>query len=197
MKFMIAVIIALISGYIAGKFGINAGNLYEIALYILVFIIGLDIGMNGKLKELQKNLSWRGLLLPIATLIGSIFGGVLASLILNLDIKWVIVASAGVGWYSFTGPFIGQYSAFYGVVGFLSNFLREVATVVLYPTLSTKLGREVTISIGGATTMDTTLPIIVKFGGKDITMLAFIHGFILSLLVPFLVPLLATLAAGG
>ncbi|WP_456326700.1 LysO family transporter, partial [Palaeococcus sp. (in: euryarchaeotes)] len=42
-------------------------------------------------------------------------------------------------------------------------------------------------------TMDSTLPILVKFGGTEITIIAFIHGFILTALAPFLIPLIMQL----
>jgi uncharacterized membrane protein YbjE (DUF340 family) len=37
--------------------------------------------------------------------------------------------------------------------------------------------------------MDTTLPLIEKYAGGSAAFVAFIHGFVLSSLVPILVPL--------
>jgi uncharacterized membrane protein YbjE (DUF340 family) len=36
--------------------------------------------------------------------------------------------------------------------------------------------------------MDTTLPVVVKFSGKDMAVVAIFSGIVLSLLVPLLVP---------
>jgi len=47
--------------------------------------------------------------------------------------------------------------------------------------------------MGGATTMDSTLPVLVKFGGREVTVLAFIHGFILTALATFLISLIMQL----
>jgi len=197
VKVTVVVIASLIAGYILGKMGVKVGELYELTLYLLIFIIGFDIGLHGRWADIKKSLSVKSLLLPIATLIGSLIGGVIGGIILNIPLKWAIPVVAGVGWYSLTGPILAQYSAFYGIIGFLANFLREVFTVILYPFFANMFGKEPSISIGGATTMDSTLPIITKFGGKEITMIAFIHGFILSLIVPVIVPFLASIAAGG
>lgn len=94
-------------------------------------------------------------------------------------------------WYSLTGPpLIAQYSAVYGTLGFLANLTREMFTVLLYPPLAIKrVGKEAAVSMGGATTMDTTLPpLMTKFGGSEVALIAFVHGFVLTALVPFVVP---------
>ncbi|CAB50279.1 lysine exporter LysO family protein [Pyrococcus abyssi] len=193
MKFTVIILLALSLGFILGKLGFDPGNSYELALYALIFVIGLDLGANAKAEEVKKAISHKTLALPIATLLGSIIGGIVSSFIVGLPLKWALTISAGVGWYSLTGAILTQYSPVYGVIGFLANFIREVITVTAYPILARILGKEVAISIGGATTMDTTLPLIVKFGGKDAGIIAFIHGFLLSLLVPILVPTLASM----
>jgi len=192
VKFTILVLISLSIGFILGKLGINPGNSYEVSLYILIFIIGLDLGLNTKIKDFKKVLSHKTIALPFSTLIGSIIGGALASLVIDIPLKWSLAISAGVGWYSLTGAILAQYSPIYGVIGFLTNFIREVFTVLSYPMLAKIFGKEPSISIGGATTMDSTLPIIVKFGGKEAGVIAFIHGFLLSLLVPIIVPALTS-----
>ena len=46
---------------------------------------------------------------------------------------------------------------------------------------------------GGATTMDTTLPIIARTMGSEAALLAFASGATLTVLVPILVPLLIRL----
>jgi uncharacterized membrane protein YbjE (DUF340 family) len=48
-------------------------------------------------------------------------------------------------------------------------------------------GRLAPIAAGGATTMDTTLPIITRTCGKEFVILSIIHGFLVDFSVPFLV----------
>jgi uncharacterized membrane protein YbjE (DUF340 family) len=69
---------------------------------------------------------------------------------------------------------------------------REVATFIIYPLLSRKYPIEA-ITIGGATTMDTTLPVISKVTNNTIAMIAFIHGFILTLTIPVIIPVIVHL----
>jgi uncharacterized membrane protein YbjE (DUF340 family) len=190
LRFLYLIVASLTIGLIVGHaYSPNFGNAYEIMLYIVIFLIGIDIGTNFRLGELKK-LGKNTLTLPMATLVGSILGGAVSALLLGIEPRWGIAIGAGCGWYSLTGPLIAQYSPVYGAVGFLGNLFREILTILLYPVLIRKLPADKAVSIGGATTMDTTLPIITRFGGREVTLVAFVHGFILTAIVPFIIPLL-------
>ena len=41
--------------------------------------------------------------------------------------------------------------------------------------------------------MDTTLPLIISVGGSEAGVMTFLHGFIITLLVPVIVPVLVHL----
>ena len=133
------------------------------------------------------------LILPFLTLFGSLLGGLITSLVLRAPTRWGLAVGAGYGWYSFAGPLMAQYSAVYGAVGFLANLMREILTILLYPLGARKTDPKRAVGIGGATTMDTTLPIIAKFGGRGVALIAFVHGFILTALIPFVLSLVLTL----
>ena len=189
MRFTAYVLAALLIGMAVGHFyAPDFGNLYELMLYALILIIGIDLGMNFRASELRK-LGKSAFFLPAGTLTGSLLGGLAASLLLGIGLKWGLAISAGCGWYSLTGPLIGQYSAVYGALGFLANLTREILTVVFYPLLSRRLPGNAAVTMGGATTMDTTLAVMTKFGGREVAVVAFVHGFVLTAVVPFIVPL--------
>ncbi|ACJ15718.1 hypothetical membrane protein, conserved [Thermococcus onnurineus NA1] len=193
MRFLAYVLTSLTIGILIGHFyAPDFGNLYEIMLYLLIFIIGIDLGGSFRLDEVRK-LGRLAVKLPLGTLLGSLLGGLVASLVLGIDLRWGLAVSAGCGWYSLTGPLIAQYSAVYGTLGFLANLTREIFTVLLYPVVIRQIPKELAVSMGGATTMDTTLPIMTKFGGSDVAIIAFVHGFILTALVPFVVPFILQL----
>ena len=193
MRFLYLVLASLTIGTLVGHFfSPDFGNAYELMLYVLIFMIGMDLGMNFNAEELRK-VGRKALVLPFLTLTGSILGGLLASLILGIEPRWGLAIGAGCGWYSLTGPIIAQYSAVYGAVGFLGNLMREILTIMFYPIAIRKIDPEKAVVMGGATTMDTTLPVITKFGGREVALVAFVHGFILTAVVPFLVPLILSL----
>jgi NAD kinase len=87
--------------------------------------------------------------------------------------------------YTWHKPILGINA---GTLGFLANLIREIFTVLLYPLVISRIPKELAVSMGGATTMDTTLPIMTKFGGSDVALIAFVHGFVLTAMVPFVVP---------
>ena len=101
---------------------------------------------------------------------------------------------AGFGWYSLSGALLAQiYNAPTGALAFLSNVLRELMAVVAMPILATRLPPAAAMAPGGATTMDTTLPIIARSMGSEAALLAFASGAALTILVPVLVPILIRL----
>jgi len=193
VRFLYLVLASLTIGTLVGHFfSPDFRNAYEIMLYVLIFLIGMDLGLNFNAEELRK-VGRKALVLPFLTLTGSILGGLLASLILGIEPRWGLAIGASCGWYSLTGPIIAQYSAVYGAVGFLGNLMREILTIMFYPIAIRKIDPEKAVVMGGATTMDTTLPVITKFGGREVALVAFVHGFILTAVVPFLVPLILSL----
>ncbi|AMQ19422.1 lysine exporter LysO family protein [Thermococcus peptonophilus] len=193
MRFLYLVLGSLVLGLLTGHFlGLDFGNAYEIMLDLLILLIGVDLGMSLNAEELKK-LGKKSLILPTETLLGSLLGGAVGALMLGINVKWGLAIGAGCGWYSITGPLIAQYSAIYGAIGFLSNLLREILTIILYPILIKWIPPEKAVVMGGATTMDTTLPIITKFGGRKTTLVAFAHGFILTAVVPFVVSFILSL----
>lgn len=173
----------LIAGILLGFTGISFPVYIQEVLALLLFIIGIDLMMSEDKAEKIKN-SWKSSMrLVVATVIGSIAGGMIAGALTGMNLKTAMAIGAGMGWYSLTGPYLAaKAGTFAGAVGFTSNFFRELLTIVFYPKMPDK---EAGISAGGATTMDSTLPIIASFG-KDLSLTAFMHGFVISALVPLL-----------
>ena len=133
--------------------------------------------------------------MPILIALGSILGAVIGGQMLNLPFNEASAVGAGFGWYSLSGVIISKiYSSDLGALAFLTNVFRELMAIILIPLLA-KLGNKIlVIAPGGATTMDTTLPLITRsVKQKEIAVIAFISGAVLSSLVPVLVPLLINL----
>lgn len=72
-----------------------------------------------------------------------------------------------------------------GVIALLSNILREILTLLATPLLVQHFGKLAGIASGGATSMDTTLPVITRFSGKEWSIISVFSGVALTLLVPF------------
>jgi len=99
-----------------------------------------------------------------------------------------LAIASGFGWYSLSAVIISKsLGADFGSIAFLANMFREVLSIVFIPLIAKYMGGFVCIAPAGATSMDTTLPIIDKYGGDEAAVVAFIHGFVLSALVPVFV----------
>ena len=99
-----------------------------------------------------------------------------------------LAVGSGFGYYSLSSIFITEYrGAALGTVALLANIARELITLLASPLLARWFGTLAPISVGGATSMDTTLPIITRYSGKDLVTLSVFHGFVMDFSVPFLV----------
>lgn len=163
-------------------------------LWLLMGLVGLSIGSDRRLGEILRTLRPRVLLLPLATTVGTFAGVAAASLFLAYSLADCLAVGAGFAYYSLSSIFITQYKgAELGTVALLSNILREILTLVGTPLLVRLLGPLAPISCGGASTMDTTLPIIARYAGRDWIFVSIVHAMILDFSVPFWVIFFCTL----
>ena len=185
----------LAAGFMAGFLlpifsGSNGGQLITGLLYTLLVLVGAGLGAAG--IPLDRFLSHPDLLLiPLGTMAGSLAGGLAAGLLLNVRPGAAMSLASGFGWYSLSGVILTRLdSPGLGAVSFLSNMLRESLALILIPLLARTRFPLLAIGAGGATSMDVTLPLIEKSCGPGAVPLAIASGGVLSLSVPFLVPLL-------
>ena len=163
-------------------------------LWLLMGLVGLSIGSDRRLGEILRTLRPRVLLAPLATTVGIFAGVAAASLFLAYSLADCLAVGAGFAYYSLSSIFITQYKgAELGTVALLSNILREILTLVGTPLLVRLLGPLAPISCGGASTMDTTLPIIARYAGRDWIFISIVHAMVLDFSVPFWVIFFCTL----
>lgn len=159
------------------------------ALYLLLFGIGIDLGRQREVWLKLWHMGWRILFLPLLVAVGSLTGAAVSGFILGLPFNESTAIGAGFGWYSLSGVLISQiYNVETGALAFITNVVRELLTFISVPLVARYIGRLSAVAPGGATTMDTTLPIIIKSTGADMAVIAFINGSVLTTLVPVLVP---------
>lgn len=186
-----SVILGLLIGYnFQESIVFDVSILIEFGLYLLLFFIGVDIGKNKNIMEDFKKIDKKVLLLPFVTIVASLFGGAIASLVIDLSLKESVAVSSGMGWYSFSAIELSKVSAELGGIAFISNIFRELMAIILIPFVAKKIGAFESISIAGATAMDSVLPIINKNTSSEIVVIAFYSGLVISFIVPILVPFL-------
>ncbi|HZW83376.1 MAG TPA: lysine exporter LysO family protein [Candidatus Deferrimicrobium sp.] len=164
------------------------------ALYFMIWAVGLDLGKSGETLRKVLAVGWKVLLVPLGVVLGSLLGSVLGGTLLGFPINESSAIGAGFGWYSLSGVLLAQiYSVKIGAIAFLSNVFRELIAVMTIPFLAKKIGPLAAVAPGGATTMDTTLPLIAAAAGNHTALIGFVSGLTLSSVVPFLIPILIKL----
>ena len=164
-------------------------DLSTIALYFLMFMVGVSIGADEHVVEILKSVNFKIVLVPIGVVVGTIIGAFLVSFIVKgIDTKNVLAIGSGFGYYSLSSIFIGKISGNeMGVVALLANMIRELSTLMLAPLYVRLFGKLSPVAAAGATSMDTCLPIIMKYSGKEVAIVALFSGIALTIVVPFLV----------
>ena len=159
-----------------------------VALCGLLLFVGLGIGLNPDMKREVRSLNPRLALLPIVTILGSWMGALAAWLLMHRSLADCLAVNSGFAYYSLSSIFITEYrGAELGTIALLANIIREMLTLLGAPLMAKLFGPLAPISAGGATTMDTTLPIISQTVGQRYVALTIYHGFVVDFSVPFLV----------
>ncbi len=170
-------------------FDISDTDISFYALCSLMFCVGLSIGNDPQTLKNFRQLNPRLIFLPLATILGTLSAAALVSFLLpHRTTAECMAVGSGFGYYSLSSIFITQYKgAELGTLALLSNISREIITLLAAPLLVRWFGNLAPISAGGATTMDTTLPIITQYSGQQFVVVSIFHGFVTDFTVPFLV----------
>jgi uncharacterized membrane protein YbjE (DUF340 family) len=200
MKYVLPTIaFGILAGALNNSFGspllgtIFSEYAFNLSLIALLFSMGLLFAADKESVAKMRKAKFKILVFPLAVALGSITGGLIGGIILRINLFASMGVCAGYGWYTLAGPLAGQlFGLEWGALGFAVNFLRELFTIAT-TSLVARLDRYAPIAMGGATAMDTTLPIIVRYCGQDTLLTAFSSGFILTMAAPFTITGLAAI----
>lgn len=181
------VLVALAAGLAAGavaKFEYSA--LVEPLLLLLLVLAGADI------SRARFTLDRYAVLSPVVAVAAAILVAPLFYIAFGIN----PAVAFGMGWYSFTGPYLARVAGpEAGVYGLLVNFLREQLTYVAAPLLAKRFSKIGVLAVGGATTMDNTLPVYTALYGSTFAIYAFTNGVVLTLATPVIVPAVYSLSS--
>ena len=168
-----------------------------------MFQIGISIGSNKELKSMISQLRLKFLLIPLATISGTLIFSALASLLLS---RWSIfdcmAVGSGFAYYSLSSVLITQFkeasiglqlATELGTIALLANIFREMMALLGAPLLARYFGRLAPISAAGVNSMDVILPVITRYSGKDMVPVAIFHGLLIDMSVPFFVSMFCKL----
>lgn len=173
-------------GWLPGHWG---SKISFYALCLLMFSVGISVGNDSQTLKSFRSLNPRLMFLPLMTILGTLAGTAVVSIFLShRSLTDCLAVGSGFGYYSLSSIFITEYrGGELGTVALLANISREILTLLAAPLLVRWFGRLASISAGGATTMDTTLPVILQTAGQEFVVVSIFHGFVVDFSVPFLV----------
>lgn len=200
---MLSVAVSLVGGLIFGYLFLYTGVkdtldlILMSALDVMIFIAGIEIGSNrGILKRIcnvHSALLALAIPLAVACACGSICGALLLGHIAGLSAYDSLLVGGGLGWYSFSSVVISaMYSTEIGTLAFLANMMREISGFFLIPLL-VRVHKFLALAPSGAATMDSGLPVVIKYTNLHVGMYSFINGLVLTLIVPVLISWLLSL----
>ncbi len=200
MKTSIIIFVCFILGCLNGVYSnidIDIHGITIIILYSLMLLIGISLGSNRELAEIKSQLSFKMLIFPFSTVIGTFIFSALAGLILS---RWSVfdcmAVGSGFAYYSLSSvlitqlkePSLGvQLATELGTIALLANIFREMTALLGAPFIYRIFGKYAPISAAGVTSTDILLPSIVRYSGKEVIPIAVLHGLLINISVPFFV----------
>lgn len=193
----LVIVAFFVAGCVVGLFApfdLAGSRVSAYVLYALMFCVGITLGNDRTLAGRVRRLDPRLALLPVATAIGTLAGAALAApLLAEWSLTDSLAVGAGFGYYSLSSIFIADFRGpELATIALLCNVMREIFTLLAAPLVARWCGPLAAVSIGGATTFDTTLPIITQAAGRPYAVVSVFHGCVLDFSVPFLVTFFCT-----
>ena len=194
----LVIVAFFVAGCVVGLFApfdLTGSRVSAYVLYALMFCVGITLGNDRTLAGRVRRLDPRLALLPVATAVGTLAGAALAApLLVEWSLTDSLAVGAGFGYYSLSSIFIADFRGpELATIALLCNVMREIFTLLAAPLVARWCGPLAAVSIGGATTFDTTLPIITQAAGRPYAVVSVFHGCVLDFSVPFLVTFFCTM----
>lgn len=197
-----AVILGAILGYILvigikvleyERIYLIGGYYITYALYTMVFLVGVDMGLDGTAIQRFKTAGLRIFAFPFITGVATILTVIICGMFMPLSIREVMGIGCTFCWYSL-GPNIimdaGYVTA--GAIAFLANFLRVIISLFTIPLVAEKFGFIETTGMPIAASMDVCIATIEIATNKETAIYAFVSGCVYTVAVPLLVPLIVS-----
>ena len=196
------IFLMVVTGMLLGYFAIprvcdtevfqaRSDNWLVIGLCLLLALVGLSMGLEGKLNAMLRGAGIAVLLVPLASTVGTLLAGALYALLSPLTLQEGLAVSAGFGWYTLAPSVIsGAGHAVAGAISFLHNVLRETLGIILLPLVASRIGYIESATLPGTAAMDVCLPIVERSCNAETLPYSFTTGMASSLFAALLVPLI-------
>lgn len=200
MKSSLVTLAFFLFGCVAGvsyavDFDVHPTSVY--VLYVLMLLLGINLGSNRNLRQFVLSLNFRTLLVPLATVSGTLLFSAIGGFLLS---RWSIfdcmAVGSGFSYYSVSSilitqiksPSIGvQLATELGTIALLSNIFREMTALIGAPLFRKYFGYLAPISAAGIGSSDISLAAIARCSGPEAVPVAIVHGILINISMPFFV----------
>ncbi|MGP4715585.1 lysine exporter LysO family protein [Psychrobacter sp. T6-6] len=183
---VVCVVIGMVIGFFLPADYMPPENSMTVMLMILILLVGIGLKGSGiTLKEVMLNK--RGVEMSIIFTLSVLVGGLVFALLFT-DVSWTkgLAMASGFGWYSLSAIVMTDaYGAVWGSVALFNDLVREFFALLFIPVFMRKYP-SAAVGLGGATSLDFTLPIIQQSGGLKVVPLAISFGFLINIISPVL-----------
>ena len=190
----VTAVLCLVAGIVCGQLDNSAllldffSKSADYILYTLMFFVGISVGANRKVFSKIQQYHVKIFIIPFGIIVASIVAGAFCAAVLGLKYGESMAVSSALGWYSLSGVMITELgNADMGATAFLSSLFREILSFLAIPFIAKYLNAYTTIAPAAATSEDTTLPAILKYGGAETVLMAVFNGVLCSAAVPILI----------
>ncbi len=180
----------------------NSHSLASWTLYVLIAMVGFEFGHDNLIENLRK-IDMPMFIVPVVSVIATLIVTVAVGAIIG---RWsatdYMAVGSGMGYYSLSSLLILDMRAEtlgvtvatqLAMLAFLTNMSRELTALFGAPLFARWFGRQAPVAAAGVTSLDVTLPVILRVSGQDMMLVAVINGIILELAVPLMVTLFCSL----
>jgi uncharacterized membrane protein YbjE (DUF340 family) len=183
---VVCVVIGMVIGYFLPEGYLPPENTMTVLLMILILLVGIGLKGSGiTLKEVLLNR--RGVEMSVIFTFAVLAGGLFFALLFS-EVSWTkgLALASGFGWYSLSAIVMTEaYGAIWGSVALFNDLIREFFALIFIPVFMRKYP-SASVGLGGATSLDFTLPIIQQSGGLKVVPLAISFGFLINIVSPVL-----------
>lgn len=163
-------------------------NHSDVILYLLMFSVGISVGMQKDILKRIKAYHVKIFIIPFGIITASALSGLICAPLTGISMGYSCAITSGMGWYSLSGATIAKLgTAELGSIAFLSNLMRELFSFFIIPVIAKYCNSYTCIAPAGATSEDTTLPMILKYTNEETVVLSVVNGVVCSFFVPILI----------
>lgn len=203
----VVIVLCFVAGLLCGGVvGEAPGFMSDLSLwllFLLMFQVGIGVGADDNLPTLLRRPAPRLILLPAATVVGTLAAtAVVVPLLQSVSFGQALAINSACGYYSLSSILVLQLTvgdvgvtiaAELGAIALIANVLRELIALVFGKWIARRFGAEAEIAVAGVTSVDVCLATIRRYCGEQWVAAAVIHGTLIDLATPWLIALFCSI----